>query len=358
MNETRGVRRIMSSTLGDQDALIRGYEKRIYDLEQLLEISKSLNSTLDYDSLIQSILYICMGQMKVLRAGVFVRESAEKDELALHRIRVGYELDNGVRYAIPEQHELIRFFQRNFGVYTFDEIKEQTEDTALIEMLETMEPVLLAPMKARSAVNGVLVLSDHMDFGAFTSGEKEFLKTSAIFAGMAVHNAFLYEVSTTDMMTGLKLRHFFLEKLRDYLTMHAENGLPLSLAMIDIDHFKDVNDSYGHLCGDHVIRAVTRMIRDSIRQTDTAARIGGEEFVIMLPDTAIDAARVLGERIRRSIADAHIRWGEITVNVTVSVGVAQFEPNRDGSAHDIIARSDEAMYRSKQSGRNQVSFAR
>jgi diguanylate cyclase (GGDEF)-like protein len=347
----------MSSAIDDQDDLIRRYEKRIYDLEQLLEISKSLNSTLDYDSLIQSILYICMGQMKVLRAGLFVRESPEKDELALHRIRIGFELDNSIRYAIPEHHELVHFFQKHFDVYTFDEIRTKTADRELLGMLESMEPVLLAPLKAHSAVNGLLVLSDHMDFGEFTASEKEFLKTSAIFAGMAVHNAFLYEVSTTDMMTGLKLRHFFLEKLRDYQSMHLETGLPLSLAMIDIDHFKDVNDSYGHLCGDHVIRAVTRIIRASIRQTDTAARIGGEEFVVMLPDTDLNAAQVLGERIRRSIEDTRISWGAAEVSVTVSVGVAQFLPERDLSTHSLIERSDEAMYRSKQAGRNRVSLS-
>jgi diguanylate cyclase (GGDEF)-like protein len=347
----------MSSALGGQDDLIRRYEKRIYDLEQLLEISKSLNSTLDYDSLIQSILYICMGQMKVLRAGLFVRESPEKDQLVLHRIRIGFELDNRICYAIPEQHELIRFFQKRFDVYTFEEIKHQTTDVAILEMLESMEPVMLAPLKAHSAVNGLLVLSDHMDFGEFTASERDFLRTSAIFAGMAVHNAFLYEVSTTDMMTGLKLRHFFLEKLRDYQSMHLESDRPLSLTMIDIDHFKDVNDGYGHLCGDHVIRTVTRIIRESIRQTDTAARIGGEEFVVMLPDTDIDAAQILGERIRRSIEDARITWGEVSIAVTVSVGVAQFEPGRDVSTHSLIERSDEAMYRSKQSGRNRVTLA-
>jgi diguanylate cyclase (GGDEF)-like protein len=127
--------------------------------------------------------------------------------------------------------------------------------------------------------------------------------------------------------------------------------------MIDIDHFKDVNDGYGHLCGDHVIRTVTRIIRESIRQTDTAARIGGEEFVVMLPDTDIDAAQILGERIRRSIEDARITWGEVSIAVTVSVGVAQFEPGRDVSTHSLIERSDEAMYRSKQSGRNRVTLA-
>jgi diguanylate cyclase (GGDEF)-like protein len=347
----------MSSAIENKDALIRQYEKRIYDLEQLLEISKSLNSTLDYDSLIQSYLYICMGHMKVLKAGLFVRDSVDKEELSLHRIRIGFELDNSVGYVIPERHEIIGFFQKNFDVYTLEELAPHISDRNLVAMLESMEPAIIAPLKAHSTINGLLVLSDHMDFGAFTPGERDFLRTSAIFAGMAVHNAFLYEVSTTDMMTGLKQRHFFLEKLRDYQSIHAENGLPLSLAMLDIDHFKDVNDTFGHLCGDHVIKAVARIIHANVRQTDTAARIGGEEFVIMLPETDLEAAQILGERIRTAIEDTQIDWDGTSVSVTISIGVAQFIPERDASVHSLIERSDEAMYRSKQSGRNRVSQA-
>jgi diguanylate cyclase (GGDEF)-like protein len=298
-----------------------------------------------------------MGQMKVLKAGVFVRESPEKDELALHRIRIGYELDNSLHYVIPETHELIRFFERHFDVYTFDEIKDHTSDTDLVGMFATMEPVLISPLRAHGAINGVLVLSDHMDFGEFTAGEKDFLRTSAIFAGMAVHNAFLYEVSTTDMMTGLKERHFFLEKLRESQRAHGENAEPLSLAMIDIDHFKRVNDTRGHLCGDHVIKHVARTIRENVRQTDTAARIGGEEFIVMLPDADVEAAAMLGERIRTAIEDTPLTWGEESIYVTVSVGVAQFAPETDRSTNSLLERSDEAMYRSKQRGRNQVSLA-
>lgn len=347
----------MSSAVEDYDALIRRYEKRIYDLEQLLELSKSLNSTLDYDSLIQSILYLCMGHMKVLRAGLFVRDSLDEDELVLHRIRVGYELDNSVHYAIPERHELITFFAKNYGVYTLDEVRPQTTDRDLTAMLETMEPALLAPLRAHGAINGLLVLSDHMDFGEFTTGEREFLRDSATFAGMAVHNAFLYEISTTDMMTGLKQRHFFLEKLRDYQNMHLANDTPLSLVMLDIDHFKEVNDSYGHLTGDHVIKEVARLLLENVRQTDTAARIGGEEFVLMLPNTDLEAAEILGERVRSAIEAARIDWDGKRVSVTISVGVAQFAPERDVSPHSLIERSDEALYRSKQSGRNRVSIA-
>jgi len=201
------------------------------------------------------------------------------------------------------------------------------------------------------------VLSDHMDFGEFTTGEREFLRDSATFAGMAVHNAFLYEISTTDMMTGLKQRHFFLEKLRDYQSMHLANDTPLSLVMLDIDHFKEVNDSYGHLTGDHVIKEVARLLLENVRQTDTAARIGGEEFVLMLPNTDLEAAEILGERVRSAIEAARIDWDGQRVSVTISVGVAQFAPERDVSPHSLIERSDEALYRSKQSGRNRVSIA-
>jgi len=157
------------------------------------------------------------------------------------------------------------------------------------------------------------------------------------------------------MMTGLKIHHFFQNSLMEERERALANKTPLSLIMMDIDHFKNFNDSYGHLCGDQVLINVARLTMDNIRQLDLAARYGGEEFIILLPNTEITEARAVAERIRKSIEGARVECGQNALGVTVSLGVAQFDPERDMSNLNLIERADKAMYLSKEGGRNRIS---
>ena len=128
--------------------------------------------------------------------------------------------------------------------------------------------------------------------------------------------------------------------------------------MLDIDRFKRVNDTYGHTCGDSVIVKVASDIRDKVREGDVAARYGGEEFAVLLTDTEADEAYAIAERIRVAVFGDPVEavCGD-PVRVTISSGVARFDPRRDMEATDFIDRADRALYRSKQEGRNRVSMA-
>jgi diguanylate cyclase len=159
--------------------------------------------------------------------------------------------------------------------------------------------------------------------------------------------------SNTDPLTGLANRRSLETFLRAAQITAMEAGTPLSMLMIDIDHFKKFNDSYGHQVGDQVIRLVARVLRDSVRDCDLAARYGGEELIAVLPNTALDACIEAAERIRCRIAEARLTrrtTGEELSSVTVSVGVAQFRMAE--SAEGMIDRCDRALYQAKRSGRN------
>jgi diguanylate cyclase len=142
------------------------------------------------------------------------------------------------------------------------------------------------------------------------------------------------------------------------LTSAAESASACSLLMVDIDNFKRVNDTYGHVFGDKVIRYVAQRISLSIKGRDVAARYGGEEFAILLPETTVQGALVLAEQIRASVARGKIHRGGATeqiAGVTVSIGVAESLPA--DSVEDLTRRADEALYRSKEAGRNRVMSA-
>lgn len=125
------------------------YEKQIFDLRQLLEISKSLNSTLDYTILIDSILFICMAQMKVIKAGIFTKKGFDSTEFVLQRNFKGFDIDISKDYAIPEQHPLIKLFSEKYGCYTLRDIHAAIGPLDGIEHIEAMEPSLLVPLKTK-----------------------------------------------------------------------------------------------------------------------------------------------------------------------------------------------------------------
>jgi len=164
------------------------------------------------------------------------------------------------------------------------------------------------------------------------------------------------KLATIDPLTKLFNRRYFTEQADKEFIRAQRYKLSMALISIDIDHFKSINDKYGHPAGDKVLVAVSKQLQDSLRQTDILARIGGEEFSILLPETTAESAIVFAERIRAEQAKLHItgEWqGEITLSV--SIGISGF--NVDDEAFDVLfSRADKALYQAKNSGRNKVSY--
>jgi len=161
--------------------------------------------------------------------------------------------------------------------------------------------------------------------------------------------------SNTDALTGLANRRSLEEFFRSAQIVAMEKGEPLSILMIDIDHFKKFNDSYGHQVGDQVLRLVAKVLQDNVRDGDLAARYGGEELIAVLPGADLGVCAEVAERIRRRISEARLTrrtTGQEISSVTVSIGVAQFRLAE--SAEAMIERCDRALYQAKRSGRNQT----
>ncbi|QRR08727.1 GGDEF domain-containing protein [Burkholderia sp. MS455] len=170
-------------------------------------------------------------------------------------------------------------------------------------------------------------------------------------------NEKLEHLAATDPLTGAANRRQFIERVEAEIALAKRNGAPFSLLSLDLDHFKAINDSYGHQAGDQVLQRFVNKCLDAIRPYDGVARVGGEEFMVLLPQAALDTAQSIGERIRAAIAGAPFEAGiGKPIEVTVSVGASEF--GRDGETIDAILRkADERLYRAKHQGRNRVVVA-
>lgn len=166
----------------------------------------------------------------------------------------------------------------------------------------------------------------------------------------------IQELAITDGLTGLFVRRYFLERLQEELKRSSRHKLSVGFLMIDIDHFKQCNDNFGHLTGDAVLKEVGKRIKTCVREIDMAARYGGEEFSVLLPDTDKQGAQQAAERIRLSIAQEKFKaYGE-QIDVRVSAGAALY-PAGSASLQQLIDKADQALYRAKQQGRNRVVLA-
>ena len=162
----------------------------------------------------------------------------------------------------------------------------------------------------------------------------------------------LLQQATHDPLTGVFNRRHVEDVLRKEVVRAERHARPLAVAMMDADHFKNINDTYGHQTGDEVLREISERCRKTLRSNDVLGRYGGEEFVIVFPETNIGEAAVVAERLRAAIAQDPIQVGDKTLAATVSIGLAAYAPGQD--LDQLFQRADSALYTAKQDGRNLV----
>ncbi len=166
----------------------------------------------------------------------------------------------------------------------------------------------------------------------------------------------LRDAAFRDPLTGLYNRRFTFDSLSNELKKHQRYGDPLSVILLDADHFKQVNDVYGHSAGDAALKAIAEACNRSVRETDIVGRFGGEEFIIVLPHTAAADAEIVAERIRKLMLHRELFWQDEAFNVRLSLGVAEAGVHAEGG-EALVAAADEALYAAKRGGRNQTRIA-
>jgi len=210
------------------------------------------------------------------------------------------------------------------------------------------------PLIAKEKILGTLNVSK-AEAESFTERDFELFKNLANQAAIAIDNARLYRYAVTDEMTKLYNHRYFQQRLDKELQRCDRYQSHLSLIIIDVDHFKAFNDTYGHQEGDRVLKTVASLIEDNIREIDIAARYGGEEFTVICPEKNTDGAIVPAERIRKAIEQYDFRINGQSVPLTISTGIACY-PEIANNKIDLIKKADLALYYSKKTGRNKTSL--
>src|SRR5882724_245534 len=294
-----------------------------------------------------------MGASPALRKtiDILVANKRKFDSATNHDLYVTYvkpRADSGVAEDFPEQLQGVISSAKEFLATAISDNRIQ------IETLGEVSSQCGASSDPRPIIERLVIELSNATARA-SSLEANFIETSEELDKIRDSLKLAEQHSNTDALTGLANRRALEEFVRSAQITSMETGEPLSILMIDIDHFKKFNDSFGHQVGDQVLRLVAKVLQENVRGDDLAARYGGEELMAVLPGTAVDICAEIAERIRRRISEARLTrraTGEEISSVTVSIGVAQFRLAE--SAEMMIERCDRALYQAKRSGRNRT----
>jgi diguanylate cyclase (GGDEF)-like protein len=214
------------------------------------------------------------------------------------------------------------------------------------------------PLIMYGACDGVIAVQSSRP-AAFRDHDQRLLESLALQIAAALQNANLYELAMVDGLTGLFVRRYFDARIQEEIERSKRYDTPFSVVMLDVDDFKNLNDTYGHVVGDRVLRAIATVVKAQMRGVDTASRYGGEEIAVVLPRTEMVGAYNQAERIRAAIAELRVTTDDEppkAVGVTASLGIAAYPESKAKDATDLVRRADRALYRAKKTGKNRVEL--
>ncbi len=364
-----------SSTANQYAELLQRYtelSRRVEELAIFREIALAVNSILDLHNVLETVVSKVTALFDA-PIGVIYLLDPSSEKLVPKVARYGNEL----RREDDVPKELVAVGEGPVG-------------KALGERLGTIVESpdgycsLVEPLIAKHEGIGVIEVSRRNTQGRFEQKDSNLLSVVSSQVAVAIHNALLYSLSTTDSLTKLYVRRYFNLRLKEEFFAARRYEQPLSILMIDIDHFKKFNDSYGHQTGDLVLKGIAEIIIQNCRRSDVACRYGGEELAVILVATGLKGARTVGEKMRQRVGQTVFSFGkgagqagkrpeESTKEqpkkerakrrqktkkpkVTVSIGVASYQTSMR-TPEELVARADAALYKAKAKGRNAVVVA-
>jgi two-component system cell cycle response regulator len=325
-------------------------DRRLYEATILSEIGRVAGSLARFDETFRSVMALVGRAVDFSVGGMAFVDHDGASFFAAQQRRLSpaaaAELEARVRAALAQAGTAGRIQART--VVAADE--SAPEDQAL-------GGFAAVPIAGGEGLAGLLALAGrHVGAG---QERDPFLRQVAAQAHIVLQNSRLFErvqdLAIRDSLTDVFNHRHSVELIQQEVARVARyEGRSLSVIMLDVDHFKDVNDQLGHLGGDAVLRELARQLREGVREVDAVGRYGGEEFVLLLPETGYDEAVLTAERLRRRIEQHGFQAGERVLRVTVSLGVASYPGGSADSAATLIREADRALYRAKQEGRNRT----
>lgn len=355
-DKIRSHERRLQTSKEDLEAANEELESRLAEIFFTHEFFKALTSFTSVDDVCSLIVDGCNG---ILGAEISCVYLFNREDWTLHLRASQGRSEDAFRRVVPVSETILGYAFREGAIQEVD--VEPTGKSAAWATPECgVRSQAAVPLRIGANVFGVMIMAS-ASVRELTAAESERLAVLGNQSSLSLQNALLHgeleRLSVTDRLTELYNHGYFQQRLDEEFKRSQRFGHVMSLIMLDIDDFKQFNDTHGHPKGDTILKAVSTVIREQLREMDIAARYGGEEFVIVLPETELEGALAVAERVRAGVAA--IRVPDLVENnavTTVSVGVSSFPMHAESSLR-LLESADAAMYRAKRSGKNRVESA-
>jgi diguanylate cyclase (GGDEF)-like protein len=248
------------------------------------------------------------------------------------------------------------FFKKYPRPINFELLALQLNNDEAVQPYLDIQTEIAVPILGPFGLYGIILIGRKILEGEYNYEELFFLHQLMSFVSQAIQNHLHYEHSLRDVKTGLYNHGFFLTRLSEEILRARRNSFCSSVIVMDVDKFKIFNDTYGHLAGDKVLEQLAIVIKQGVRGDDIPSRFGGEEFTVLLPHTDKMSAWIVAERLRISVAEMKVEWEVPLPQVTISIGIHDFDQNSNLDVNGIIRRADDALYTSKLEGRNRCTI--
>ena len=325
---------------------------RILQLSTLYEVGKAISSVLDFTQLQHIILDTVVRVIHAEKGSLMLLDDAEKQLTIGVAFGLSDDIKRDSKVGIGEP---VAGWVTESGQPLFVEDVERDQAFLAIKKTNVIRGTLMCmPLRAKDKILGVINVSKSIPY-SFSERDFELFRSLSNQAAIAIENARLYRYAVTDELTRLYNHRYFQHRLNEELQRADRYDSKVSLILLDIDHFKMFNDTYGHQEGDRVLKTVSKLIEKSVREVDIAARYGGEEFIVICPEKDGEGAVVPAQRIRTTIESFDFRIGGKHVPITVSLGISCY-PEMARNKFDLILFADTALYYSKDAGRNSATL--
>jgi diguanylate cyclase (GGDEF)-like protein len=324
----------------------RGQYKRIFTV--LFQLTKKINEAIPLPELLRSVAHAAVELVDAEACSIMLLDE-QRSEL-LSKASAGLPADEEARIAFKVGEGVAGWVAEHGAPALIADVTEDARFKAVPDQTTRIHALVAVPLSTKEGVIGVISATSSRR-GIFTADHEELLQYLGGSIVKDIENARLYRLSITDQLTKAFNRQYLYQRLPEEVERCRRYGDPLSVALVDIDHFKRFNDSFGHPAGDFVLKEVVRLAQDQIRDVDALVRFGGEEFLILLPNTPLTGAQVTAERFRKAVAAAEFPWSDRRLQVTISVGVATL--GEDAPTDEaLLKKADASLYRAKSAGRN------
>lgn len=339
----------VEKSLQEASALNVMYEQRVNELSTIINIFEYINMVTDYKNLFSIINDMLIGVLGASCSTIF--------KYAEGRYRV--EASSLSRQEVLRMNAVGDMLFKKYGKQREAFILTEAELRKSFDERKETKSAVAVPLAGKTELLGIIYL-EHIKENYFQTEMCKYLNTLAIAIRLALENARLYskleEMALIDGLTGLYNRMFFNKEINNCMEDYRKFGLPFVLAILDLDHFKKVNDTYGHLCGDMVLQQISGIIRNEVRNEDFVCRYGGEEFAIIFRNSRdMEGIRLRLETIRQKIAENIMEYQDSKVVITCSFGaVCSTSTEKSSISEEVVRMADEALYKAKNEGRNRV----